>query len=183
MVTDSRSYGGIETSTDHKMVKMSFRMEWWKIRSFKPPKPKPDLQKLQQAETRTEYKREIKEKVTQYQTEDKNATQIWETITDICESSAKKILGFTKQKSKKHNNNEVKDLSEKQKQIRIQAESTQDAEKRRSLKKERNKIMNEIKVKINKLEEEKLEQEIADLEKYKDDSNKYKTKTNNSGIR
>ena len=83
MVIDSRSYGGIETSTDHKIVKMSFRMEWWKIREFKPPKRKPDLQKLQQVETRTEFKREIKEKVIQYQTIDKNATQLWETITNM----------------------------------------------------------------------------------------------------
>ena len=32
-VTDSRSYGGIRTNTDHKLVKASFRVEWYKLKN------------------------------------------------------------------------------------------------------------------------------------------------------
>ena len=38
LVTDSRSYAGFETSTDHRLVKASFRLEWYKM------KPKKDIQ-------------------------------------------------------------------------------------------------------------------------------------------
>ena len=31
LVTDSRSYAGFETSTDHRLVTASFRLEWYKM--------------------------------------------------------------------------------------------------------------------------------------------------------
>ena len=38
LVTDSRSYAGFETNTDHHFVKASFRLEWYTM------KPKKDIQ-------------------------------------------------------------------------------------------------------------------------------------------
>ena len=35
LVTDSRSYAGFETSTDHRLVKASFKLEWYKMKPKK----------------------------------------------------------------------------------------------------------------------------------------------------
>ena len=39
-VTDSRSYGGIRLDTDHKLVKATFKIEWFKIRTYNKKKQK-----------------------------------------------------------------------------------------------------------------------------------------------
>ena len=31
LITDSRSYGGFTTKTDHKLIKMSMNLQWWKL--------------------------------------------------------------------------------------------------------------------------------------------------------
>ena len=39
-VTDSMSYGGISTYTDHKLVKATITFTWWRKNTFNPSHPK-----------------------------------------------------------------------------------------------------------------------------------------------
>jgi hypothetical protein len=42
-VENSRSYGGTETSTDHKLVKATIRFAWWKMKTSKLPTQNIDI--------------------------------------------------------------------------------------------------------------------------------------------
>ena len=64
-------------------------------------------------------------------------------------------------------------MSKIQQDLRNKIESSTDKVKRGEWKKERNKTMNSIKSKVHQLEEEKMNKELQELEKYKDDNIKY----------
>ena len=67
----------------------------------------------------------------------------------------------------------IKSLSEKQKKIRNDVESTKDKKKRTLLKKERSKTLKDLKKLLKEEEENQLDEELKQIEQHKDDSNKY----------
>ena len=54
-VTNSRSYSGIETTTDHKLVKMNTRMEWYKLNTSKTKTKIFNIDELKTKETAKTY--------------------------------------------------------------------------------------------------------------------------------
>ena len=64
LITDSRSYSGISTSTDHKLVKAQFKLEWWKMQKQHSKSVKINIDKLREPETATAYKAELDRKLT-----------------------------------------------------------------------------------------------------------------------
>ena len=73
----------------------------------------------------------------------------------------------------RYDNKEIQVLSKLQGNLRNKIESTTSKELRLKWKKERNKIMNNIKSKVHHLEEEKMNKELLELEKYKEDNIRY----------
>ena len=57
-VTDSRSYGGISTYTDHKLVKATIKFTWWRKKYIQPVTTKIDIEKLEDKSKREEYQLE-----------------------------------------------------------------------------------------------------------------------------
>ena len=78
-------------------------------------------------------------------------------------------LGYVGKKAK-HSNNEIKQLSEQQNKLNIDINSTTDIEKRKVLKKTRNRILNEIYNQIRIEENVKIEEKLIDIEKKPNDS-------------
>ena len=163
-VQNSRSYAGFDTSTDHKLVIAKFKLQWWKMKNNISKAVRIDVDKLRIAGNREAYLRDIlkdihkvKEEIT---TDDK-----WKCVTDICIKSAEQNLGKKKINQRNvHDHPEIKALSDKQKQLKQKCESTSIKEVLKEIKKEHNKILNEIKTKISVLEEEVMEKELEEIE-------------------
>ena len=169
LVKNSRSYNGFKTSTDHKLVKTEIKLDWWKMKYHKKRNERIDIGKMNEQEQQQKFKQEINNK---YQIKETQGPQErWQNIATICKESAKKVLGITKN-NKEHQHPELERLSNEQKELRIQIDASVDKGKRIEMKKDRNKIMNKIKSLVKKTENEKLETELKELERHKNDSNK-----------
>ena len=62
-VTNARSYGGIWTDTDHKLVKANMKVEWYKIKNRKEKEVKVDLSNFYCEDKKAQYQDEIKNNV------------------------------------------------------------------------------------------------------------------------
>ena len=60
-ITNSRSYGGIETKTDHKLVKMTMKLKWHLMKPHKSPKNNIDLTDINNEEKQNKYRAEVNE--------------------------------------------------------------------------------------------------------------------------
>ena len=173
LIRDSRSYGGIDTRTDHKLVKTTIDLEWRRMKKKRISAPNNfDTDKLHDPETRKVFEQTLHNKLQPQNTESPDET--WKRITKSCMDTAKEVLG----KKGKHDYNdettdELQKLSQIQKKLKNDAESTTDKQKRKMLKQERNRTLNSMKILVKERESRKLERELDEIERYKDDSNKY----------
>ena len=60
-MTDSRSYGGISTYTDNKLVKATITFTRWRKKYIQPVTSKIDIDKLEDKSKREEYQLEVKQ--------------------------------------------------------------------------------------------------------------------------
>ena len=170
-VTDSRSYSGINTNTDHRLVKTSFTFDCHKLTNSKKVE-RIDYQRFNNQEVRDKYKETVSKKLAEK--EEKEHLSIsnqnkWNEATEICKDSAKEILGV-KQSFKRSASDDINTLSEKLKKIRIDMNSSKTRSGRQILRKERNKILKEIHKKLKEEEVERIDELAKEIEKYKDDS-------------
>ena len=98
-------------------------------------------------------------------------SEIWNTITTACKEASKEVLGHKERSRSKRatEDEEVKELSKKQKELRQQIKVADEENNRKQLQKERNKTMREIERKLQDIEEEKIQKDIEMIEKTKDD--------------
>ena len=86
-------------------------------------------------------------------------------MVNICLNSAKKILGERpKSCNNRYKNEGIVKISEKQKRMRGQIDSTRNENLKAKKKKERNKILNEIKKLVKKENEKIIEKELDEIE-------------------
>ena len=172
LITNSRSYAGIETETDHKLVIMNMNLDWWKLpKNTKKREKKINIKNLSNADMRTSYKNTVKRQMNKILETD-NPDEKWNKITEICLKSAEEALGFEERTKNKLNNIEIEKLSKKQKKLKNDIEATIDKEKRQELKTGRNRIMNEIKVLVKHTKDQELEKELKDIEGKHNNANK-----------
>ena len=131
---NSRSFGGLWTDTDHKLVIMFLKAEEkQKIkRQWNPhQKKKIDFEKLQNNEIALKFKTQIEEDISKVlqpignldSDHDQSQALIeWKTIAEIEEKASKEILGY-KSNKKKSCNPEIIELSIKQKKLKTQINS------------------------------------------------------------
>ena len=169
-MTDSRSYGGITTYTDHKLVKATITFTWWRKKYIQPITSKIDLHKLEDKSKREEYQLEAKQNFTEHM-DIKEPQEQWDHITKSCIKAGEKILGMCGNRTK-HDDEKLAELSQKQKQLKNEAESCQSKDKRREINKNRNNVMKEIRKRVRYNEDKKLDKQLIQIEAYKDDSNK-----------
>ena len=60
LLMDERSYGGISTDTDHKLVKAKYRIDWWKQKRNGKRSEKINFENLQNPELKIKYQYEIR---------------------------------------------------------------------------------------------------------------------------
>ena len=170
-ITNSRSYNGINTNTDHKLVKMSMKIEWYKIRSRQTKTEKIDVGGLSEFEKRREYKTKISNEIEKAR-QKSSVQEKWDAICEICKGVGKEVLGLRKRITE-HKDDKLAELTSKAKVIRKDIESTISIKQ----KKEKNEKVKQIKTQINKrtkeIEENKLERYLDAIENSKDDSTRY----------
>ena len=118
------------------------------------------------------YKQKVEEQLKKGDTE-----KSWADIKDIIKSTAKEVVGTCKSGFKNHEeySDKVEQLSKEQKRIRINISNTKDPEKKTDLRKERNKIMKEIKKDIQTIRERNIEEIIKVIDAAPNDMKMYKS--------
>ena len=104
LVTDSRSYAGFETSTDHRLVKASFRLEWYKMKPKKDIQERLNITQLQNHAVRLAYQASVIKnmKTAEEQIEDTNTPQkVWHNIVESCQTSGKETAGHQEENKEK----------------------------------------------------------------------------------
>ena len=121
-ITNSRSYNGINTNTDHKLVKMSMKIEWYKIRSRQTKTEKIDVGGLSELEKRREYKTKISNEIEKAR-QKSSVQEKWDTICEICKGVGKEVPGLRKRITE-HKDDKLAELTSMAKVIRKDIEST-----------------------------------------------------------
>ena len=174
LITNCRSYNGTRTFTDHHIVICRFNLAWHKMfRKTKVKSNKLDMQKLKDDNIRSDYEKTVTDKLNELSTRNQpdNPQQQWDLITEACLSSAEQYL--KRDTSRKSSNKDLQILSAKQQKIRLDMNALKDDDpKKVKLRKERNKILNEMKKVKREEETRKLREQIDEIDSMKNDSNK-----------
>ena len=121
LVTDSRSYAGFETSTDHHFGKASFRLESYKMKPKKDIQERLKITQLQTHAVREAYQASVlkKMKTAEEHIEDTSTPQkVWHNIVEACQTFGKEQLGI-KKRTRKSISKQVQELSTEQKNMRL----------------------------------------------------------------
>ena len=123
LILNSRSYSGITTFTDHKLVKASLNLEWRKLKYHKTTSKQINTHNLENTDKITKYKETIMQKII-YNTENENPNETCIRISKTCLETAEKLLGYKEKNKKKIVDEELIKLSAQQKNIRNDIESS-----------------------------------------------------------
>jgi hypothetical protein len=173
-VTDARSYSGFKTSTDHKLVKMTMNINWFKMTKPKQPNDKRiNINNFSNKTKRDEYTKVAEEKyqVRTKESNPKTPQERWNIIAETCKEAGHETLG-TRTRRKKYEDPLLSKLSSEQYQLKQKIESATSQKKREELRKERRTMQKQINNILKSLEEKELEEMLKPLEAIKDDSNK-----------
>lgn len=100
-----------------------------------------------------------------------NVQEQW--VVNACTQATKEVLGYSANKTKKILRNEQVDkLSAEQKEIRLKHNATKNMELRQKLQKSRNDKLKELRLVVRQIKEEKLLEDISEIENSKDDSSR-----------
>lgn len=168
-ITDSRSYSGTTTYTDHRLVLTTMRITIkHKTKTFQ---KKIDLQKLKHPITRAKYAftTEVHLRTLEDESETPDDPQTkWNNIVEANNFAAKTELGF--QGRKRSNNLEIEALSHKQKKLGREANATSSLETKIELQKKRNEVMNELRSRLAEEKHQRIIENIQEIESSKNDS-------------
>ena len=170
-VTDSRSYGGIRTNTDHKLVKASFRVEWYKLKDKTKKTIKIDTSNFYNEDMKTEYINEVLKGIEEI-TKQTTAQDKWDKICSTCLDAGEKVLGTVKKHTEK-NDKEAEELSDELHKVNKDIAATQDAETRKEKEQHRRVLKGKLRARLKHIEETKLERKLQEIENSKNDSNRY----------
>ena len=168
LVTNSRAYNGIRTKSDHKIVIMDVRIKWRIAGNRNKAVKKIDVAKLQIEEYRQEYEQTLSAKLAEIPRNNSNQVA-WNDITEAINGTATEILGYV---AKKASNDEIKVLSELQKKVHDDINSTDDPDKRKELRTERNRLLTQIHNILKRQENSKIESALKPLIEAPNDSRK-----------
>ena len=153
--TDSRSFGGITTDTDHKLVKMDMHLEWYKLKgSIRGKEHKIDVRGFSDENKRVLYEKNVeKNMATVSQTE--AGQEKWNNICKITKEVGTKIMG-TKKLRKKHNDTTMETLSKKHHKIKNDIEACTDNNIRSNKLIEKKCIKKQLQKRVKKIVEQEL---------------------------
>ena len=174
VLINARSYGGRQVNSDHRIVICRLRIEPFKLfrRATSTNKtPFNCTALIKDKNLQAKYKNEIEKELQQCKSND------WSTIKEIIINSAQNHLGHVKKvgPNQRTHDQDIQELSEKQKQLRLNLSRCHDVIEYKAMKKERNKILHEIKQRLKQNEEQELNQKVNHLDQIEDASKMYKS--------
>ena len=177
---NARTYNGTKTQTDHRLVKASMVMSLWKIRNKKTKEYnlRYDTSRLSRDdETKLEYQEEMRNYVrtnTYYET--KSPQENWNNMQKGMKEAAEKKVGHSRKVGNTYDvyDEDIQELSNRQKKIRIEIDNTKEPDKKKELKAERNKIQHQISRKVQEIREKEIDMKIEDIENSSDTSKMFK---------
>ena len=170
-VHDSRSFGGFTCNSDHKPVISKINLRWKKTIRTK-PRPRINYQGINQSNTsRKDYQNLVKDNLAKMD-KTNNVQTKWDNIKKCTINAAIKVAGYNTRNNHHRNNKQIEELSKKQKQLHNEITSTRCKNKQKTLKAERNQILNKIHKEIKKEENNKISDKLKPIENMPDDANK-----------
>ena len=142
------------------------KIEWYRIKPAMKT-TKLNLDDLRNPETQRRYKEEVKNRLENMIAT--TAQEKWTSIQKACKEAAENTLE-KKVRTQQIENEEIKELSEKQSKLRNEINSSKSEKEKVAKRKERNATLKEIHQKIEEEENNKIIKQVEDIEKYKDDS-------------
>ncbi|GFR69344.1 endonuclease-reverse transcriptase [Elysia marginata] len=171
LINNAQSYGGTIVSSDHKLVKTTIdisKHSQWKAKEKTQCATKARLNIAQLGQNKN-VTHNYTELLSQVDEEQKVNTQ-WKLIKQCIETAAKNsIEEVPKHKAYPRWDNEVKHLSDKQKQVRLEILNSKEPQKIKDLKKERNFMLHKIKEKTKQLKNEHLDELASNIDKTSSD--------------
>ena len=131
---------GLKTKSDHRLVKTTFRVEKQKLWNTKSNTPKPsklNISKLTNSKTcKDQYRFELNNRLTQIDQDNDTVCNTWANIRSAIKNSAKASVGtIVRNKQTRTPNDSLSELSKRQKDIRLQIQTTDNRERKVELKK------------------------------------------------
>ena len=104
-----------------------------------------------------------------------NSNSRWNKLKEIIVESAEANIGYEKKgKNRQVTNKQLENMSEKQKNLRLIIQNSNDPEKIHQLKRERKSILKNMNKKVKEINERKAEEIIKEVEMIKDDNRMFK---------
>ena len=176
LITNARSYAGKTLTSDHKLLKTSLKIEQytlWKA-NYTKGTPKVNVSKL--PDQIQAYKDAVNTHLARLDKQN-SPNETWNRIQYILRSAAYTAVGT--QERHQHNrepSKQISELSRKQKELRIKSQNTLDEANKAELKKERNKVLHDIRKKfIEERERERvIDIKISDIDTVQNDKAMFK---------
>ena len=173
ILKNARSYSGTLVDSDHRIVITELEIDF--VKMYKPHKNSigrqfNSYQLNSNDDKRNEYYESLQTKL---QSTDEEVT--WDNIKEKITKTAEEVIGYKNmEKNKRPENNEVEQLSKRQKELRLKISECDDAERRIEMKTERNKKLHQIKQILINDKEKQLDQKVKEINEAKDATKMFK---------
>ena len=165
-VHDSRSYNGIATTTDHKMVMTKLDLKIY-MEGDKTTNNNRNINiKSITNETNANKYRDVVTNKINSQPKSTEPDKMWNDITKICKESALETLG-TVSKKKKSTNPIIQQLSQEQQKLKKDKDSAATSIQKQQIGAKRNNIMKEIHRLLREEEENEINDKLQQIENHK----------------
>ena len=172
MLTNSRTYSGINTNSDHRLVMTKMNVKWSKAYKNKQNEEIINMEQLKNEENKKKYQEEVQKKIDVTRVKNnvsQNVQEKWKNIVDTCTIAAKETIGIRKKK-KNSEDEEVVKLSKQQLKLKNDINACKNKNKRDEMRIVRNTILKKIHKKLQDIENHKTEEILEELESSNDDS-------------
>ena len=181
LLTNARSYAGTLTNSDHRLVKSTFKFEkgkLWHTKKNTPKTPKINLANLTSSKVcLDQYKTGLNERLITIEQDNNNSTvsDPWTNVQQAIKESAKASAGVnTCNKQKRTANDTISELSNRQKDLRLQIQNTDNEERKIKLRNERNRVLHTIRKTILEQRNEELEKKVQKINEANSDNAMFK---------
>ena len=170
--TNAYSVNNTTYSSDHKLV-ISYFILGKKVRHqiYKTTKTTKNIPVGHLSKHKDEYNSIVDSKISNTNFNFENPTESWDKLCQIYISSTSELNPQTQTKTKNFNP-DIQNLSEKQKLLKHQIDNSKSRDKAINLKKQRNKILKQIHNQVKADKNQKLENQILEIENSKNDSHR-----------
>ena len=175
MFQDARSYAGTKVNSDHKLVIGRMKIVGHQLirkKTLKQP-AKINVHKLSRdMEIREKYKSNLMNSLNKEEDTNKTPQERWNEIQAIIKKAGMESAGTTErtQHPNREPDREITEMSNKQKDLRLQIQNTTDEAKRQQLKRERNNLQHRISNRALTVRNQEIDKQVEEIEKNADDA-------------